>query len=148
MVEYKMTTWILVANAAEARLLTSENLRIGELTLLREFVHPDSRKRASELKSDHPGHYTTNAGMHGAYSKQDPTEIEAEHFAIQLAHELKAGWNKNQYKNLIIITPAHFHGLIRKHLDHHLPEIVHISKNYTRYSLEKLTSSLREHLFV
>ena len=142
-----MTTWILVANAAEAKLFTSDNLRTGELTLLREFAHPESRQKASELKSDHPGHYTTGAGIHGSYSKQDPTDIEAEHFAIQLAHELKAGSDKNHYKHLVMVTPAHFHGLIRKHLDNHLPDIVHISKNYTRYTTEKLISSLREHLF-
>ncbi|HBS51651.1 MAG TPA: hypothetical protein DEA62_01490, partial [Coxiellaceae bacterium] len=38
-------TWILVANAAEAKLLTTDNLRIGELELVREFVHPESRKK-------------------------------------------------------------------------------------------------------
>lgn len=145
----KMTTWILVANSAEARLLASENLRVvGELKLLREFVHPDSRKKIADLTSDKPGHYKTDAGIRGAYSKNDPKEVEAEHFAVQLAHELKSGWDQNQYKRLITITPAHFSGLMKKHLDNHLADIVHISKDYTRYPLAKLAESLKEHLFV
>ncbi|HBS51652.1 MAG TPA: host attachment protein, partial [Coxiellaceae bacterium] len=38
--------------------------------------------------SDKPGHYKTDGNAHSAYSKNDPKEVEAEHFAIQLAHEL------------------------------------------------------------
>lgn len=143
-----MTTWILIANAAEAELITSDNLRTGELTLLRKLEHPDSRKKASELVSDGPGHYKTDSGMRGSYSsKSDPKEVEAEHFAIELAHELKVGWNQNQYKHLIIVAPAHFYGLMGKHFDSHLPDITHISKDYTRYTLSKLAESLKEHLF-
>ena len=143
-----MTTWILVANAAEAKLLATENLRVGKLQLLREFVYPDSRKKATDLMSDKPGHYKTDMGARSAYSKNDPKEVAAEHFAIQLAHELKSSWDKNQYKHLVIVTPAHFYGLIKKHLSRHLSDIVHVSKDYTKHNLVKLTSSLQEQLFV
>lgn len=143
-----MITWILVANSAEAKLLTSENLRTGDLKLLRELNHPDSRKKTGDLISDKPGHYKTDGGMRGAYTKTDPKEVEAKHFALQLAHELKAGWDQNQYKHLVIITPAHFYGLLGKYLDSHLADIIHISKDYTRYPLAKLAESLKEHLFV
>ncbi len=142
-----MTTWILVANAAEAKLLTSENLHVGSLKPLREFFHPDSRKKATELTSDKPGRYQSDNGAHGAYNKNDPKEVEAEHFAIQLAHELKAGLGQNSYQHLVIISPAHFYGLINEHLEGHIPEVTHISKDYTKYPLPKLSSSLKEHLF-
>lgn len=144
-----MTTWILVADSAKARILSSENLRIiSELQLLRELEHPDSRKKTSELASDKPGHYKTDGGMRGSYDKNEPKEVEAEYFAIQLAHELKAGWDQNKYKHLIIVTPAHFYGLLGKHLDKHLADIIHFSKDYTGYPIEKLAESLKEHLFV
>lgn len=142
-----MTTWILVANAAESKLYTSENLRIGELELLREFTHLNSRKKITELMSDKPGHYKTDTGIRGSYSKNDPKEVEAEHFAIQLAHELKTGWNQKQYEHLVIVTPAHFYGLMKKHLDDHLSNAVHVSKDYTKYTPQKLAISLRGHLF-
>ena len=145
----KTKTWILVANAAEAKILTTDNLRVGELELVREFVHPESRKKISELMSDKPGHYKTDGNAHSAYSKNDPKEVEAEHFAIQLAHELKAGWDKNQYKKLIMVMSAHFYGLIKKHMhDNHALEVVHVLKDYTRYPLAKLHESLKEHLLV
>src|SRR3989304_2009389 len=136
----KTKTWILVANAAEAKILTTDNLRVGELELVREFAHPESRKKASELMSDKPGHFKTDGNAHSAYSsKSDPKEVEAEHFAIQLAHELKASWDKNQYKKLIIVTSAHFYGLIKKHMhDNHALEVIHILKDYTRYPISRL----------
>jgi protein required for attachment to host cells len=144
-----MITWILIANSAEAKLLTSENLRVvNKLKLLRELQHPNSRKKAADLMSDKPGHYKTDGGTRCSYAKNDPKEVEAEHFAIQLAHELKAGWDQNLYKRLVVVTPAHFYGLIGKHLDNHLSDIIHISKDYTKYPLTKLAESLKEHLCV
>ena len=92
-----MKTWILVANAAEAKLLSTDNLRVGELGLVGEFTHPDSRKKAAELTSDKRGRYQTDLGAHGAFSKNDPKEVELEHFAIQLSHELKSGWGLKIY---------------------------------------------------
>ena len=142
-----MITWILVANSADAKIFTSENLRIGDLKMLRELTHPDSRKKTSELVSDKPGHYKTDGGMHGSYEKNEPKEVEAEHFATELARELKTSWDKNQYKHLVIVAPAHFHGLMKKHLDTHLADIVYIAKDYTRYTTEKLAESLKEHLY-
>lgn len=142
-----MTTWILVANAAEAKFFTSENLRVGKLELVRELTHPDSRKKVGELRSDKPGHYKTDGGAHGSYSETDPKEVEAEHFAIQLARELKSAWDQNKYKHLVMVTPAHFHGLLKKHLDHHLADIIYIPKDYTKYPVAKLEESLKERLY-
>ena len=144
-----MTTWILVANSAEAKILTSENLRLTkELKLLRKLEHPASRKKTSDIVSDKPGHYQTDGGAHGAFGKNDPKDVEAEHFAIQLVHELKSAYDQNQYKHLVIFTPAHFYGLLEKHLNKHLSDIVHFSKDYTRYPLERLAETVKEHLFV
>lgn len=142
-----MITWILIANAAAAKIITSENLRQGGWQLLREFMHPDSRKKVTELISDKPGHYKTDMGARGSYSKNDPKEVVAEHFAIQLAHELKAGWDKNQYDQLVVVTPAHFYGLMKKHLSKNLATIMHVAKDYTKYTLSELTTGLQEQLF-
>lgn len=149
-----MITWILVANSAEAKILTSENLRIvSELKLLRELQHSNSRKKVTDLMPDKPGHYKVDSGMRGSFTKNDPKEVEAEHFAIQLVNELKSGLDKNHYKHLVIVTPAHFYGLIEKHMGSHFlsgvtrPDITHISKDYTKHPLAKLAESLKEHLF-
>lgn len=144
-----MKTWILVANSAEAKLLSTDNLRVGELTLVRELTHPESRQKGCDLMSDKSGHYSTAGSARGAFSDHDPKEVEAEHFAIQLAHELKVGWGDNQYENLLIVTPAHFYGVLKKHLhDNSAITITHLSKDYTKHALPELHSSLKEMLFV
>jgi len=144
-----MTIWILLANSAEAKVLATDNLRVGELKLLREFIHPESRKKISELMTDKPGHYKTDTNAHSAYSKSNPKDVEVEHFALQLAHELKAGLDHNLFKKIIIIAPAHFYGVLKKHFDvpHHIEE-VHILKDYTKYTLGKLHVALKDHLLV
>ena len=143
-----MKTWILVANAAEAKLLTSDNLRVGETALVKEFSHPESRKKVSELISDKPGHYKTDANTRGAYSENDQKEIEADHFALELARELKKHWDQHQFKKLLIVTPAHFYGLLKKHLclggD---LEKIHILKDYTKHNHHDLSEAIKGQLF-
>jgi protein required for attachment to host cells len=143
-----MKTWILVANAADAKILATESLRTGELVLMRELSHPESRRKNSDLVSDKPGHFKLDSGAHSAYSKGDPKEVEADHFALQLVHELKNGWDQHKFQKLLVVAPAHFYGLLKKHV-HFLDtvEIAHLSKNYIRYPLPKLHASLKEHFF-
>lgn len=144
-----MTTWILIANAAEAKILSTDNLRTGELTLIQELVHPESRKKVSDLIADKPGHYKTDTNIRGAYSKNNPKQVEAEHFAIQIKNELQSGWDKNQYKSLVIVTPAQFYGLVKKHFHFNSAmKVRHIPKDYTKYTLIKLHASLKEHLLI
>ncbi len=142
-----MITWILIANAAKAKIFSASNLRRGDLKLLCELNHPDSRKKTGDLMSDKPGHYKAGGASRGVFIKNDPKEVEAEHFAIQLAHKLKADWNKNEYNQLVIVSPAHFYGLMKKHLDDNITDIVYIPKDYTRYPVAKLADSLKKHLF-
>ncbi|MCL5260528.1 MAG: host attachment protein [Gammaproteobacteria bacterium] len=142
-----MTTWVLVANTAGARIYQSENLRVDNLNLIKELPHPEGRKKISELISDHLGHYKSDTGSRGAFSKGDPKENEAEHFAIMLAKELKTEHEQNKYQDLVLVMPAHFHALLAKHL-RVTNNVVHIAKDYTKYALPKLTQALREHLFV
>lgn len=143
-----MKTWILVANSATAKILATDNLRTGELEIVDEFSHPESRKKSSDLVSDKPGHYKTDVGVRGAYSDADHKEVEMDHFALELVHKLKAGLHQNQYKNLIIVASSHFYGVIKKHFHEHKIEINHIAKDYTKYTILELRDALREKLFV
>ena len=141
-----MTTWILVANSAEANLYSSENLRTHDAKLVCEFKHPDSRKKITDLVSDHLGHFKTDSGAHGAFTKGDPKDNEAEHFALELAHELKAGHDQGKFKKLIVVAPGHFYAHISKHMHNNITDITHIVKDYTKYNLSKLNESLKEQL--
>lgn len=141
-----MTTWILVADAGKARIFCSKNLRVGELELVKEFSHPESRKKATDLVADRQGRYKAN-GCGGAYvPKNDPKIVAADHFALLLAKELLAGEGHNQYKSLVIVAPAHFYSLVHKHLSGSHADLAHINKDYTKFNVTRLTASLQQHL--
>jgi protein required for attachment to host cells len=140
-------TWILVANAAEARFFQFKNLRTDKLELIKELKHADSLKKVTDLVSDKPGHYRTSSGARGSYEKADPKEHETQIFMMQLIQELKAAHDKKKYEDLIIVTPAHFYGLLQKHLsNHNIPAPKHVPKDYTKYDVDKLMASLKKHL--
>lgn len=147
---HMMMTWVLVANSAIASLYHSSNLRVGALHLFKEYVHPESRKKVSDLISDKQGHYQTDGGARGAYSKSHPKEVEAEHFAQELIDELKIHCNFDAIKSLLIVAPDGFYKHIEKHLNinhHNQDKISHIAKDYTQYSIQELTTTLKENLF-
>ncbi len=136
---------ILVANSAEAFLYSCENLRILDLVLIKEFTHPDSRKKISDLICDKPGHFKTDGGAHGSYEKGDPKKVEAEHFALELAKFVKSTVGSANNVKLIVVTPSHFCSLIKKHLDVNIKDTICISKDYTKHQGKELIESLREH---
>jgi protein required for attachment to host cells len=144
------TTWLIVANASQATLYETET-HPKTLTLLKEFFHPASRAKGSELASDRPGHFQGEAlGMegttHGAFNEPiDPKEYEHERFAIELVKALDAGRSANRYENLIIAASPHFHGLLNKHMNEQVAGMVsrHIEKDYTTETPEGLLGKLR-----
>lgn len=142
-------TWLIVANASQATLYETES-KPKTLKLLKEFLHPASRAKGSELASDRPGHFQAESrGMegttHGSFNEPiDPKSYEQERFAIELAGELEAGRTSNSYKNLIIVASPHFHGLLNKHLNQHVAGMVsrHVEKDYTAETTEGLLGKL------
>lgn len=144
-----MDTWVLVANASAAKLYTSENLRHNHLVLLDEYSHPDSRKKRTELISDRPGSYEGRGICHGTFvERSDPKEVEAEHFAQELASKLNSGRNSNSYEKLLLIASPHFQGLLKKHMDAKVSQkVTHvIEKDYTKIPEKALVAYIHTHL--
>ncbi len=142
-----MNTWILVANASKAFLYSSENLYTGDLQLVEELRHPESRKKGVDLITDGPGGYATDHGARSAYEKSHPKEDEAEIFAIKLASLLKDGNYNNDYEQLVLVATSHFYGLMKKHMDFTVDEFIHIDKDYTQLTQRELVKHLHEHMF-
>jgi len=101
-------TWIMVANASQAKLFSNSGPHKG-LTLIKELLHPESREKTSNLVSDRSG---ANAGTgHGAFLQAtDPKHHEAERFAQELTRELEEGRVRNAYDRLILVASAPFMG--------------------------------------
>ena len=140
-----MSQWILVANSSRAFLYNSENLRTSNLSLLKEFSHPDSRKKVTELVSSRSGSFRGSMGSNAAYEGTNPKDVEAGIFAQELCKELKEVCT-SKTDTLYIVTTAHSYGLLEKHLNCKA-KIEYIAKDYTRYKQPELLETLREHIF-
>ncbi|MEK6747722.1 MAG: host attachment protein [Pseudomonadota bacterium] len=141
------TTWILVANASEARLYN--NVKDSQdIEIVKEFSHPASRAKGSELASDRSGAYQSQ-GASGSYAEpSDPKDYEVERFAMELSKELEAGRTANRFVSLILVAAPHFYGLLKTHIGVHLNAMVtaHITKDYTKLSAKDLLAHIREHV--
>lgn len=138
--------WVLVATTVSARVY---QLSGKALRLIDTLEHPDGLKKSCDLSADRPGRY--GASYTGQVSSFDPPhtpkEIETDKFACQLIQYLEKARNANHYQALTLIMPAHFWGLLHKHLSK--PLLLLIDKiiqknvlNLTKNSLEKYIIAL------
>lgn len=128
------TTWILIANASQARLFKAEK-STKNMELIALFFHPQSRERTVDLVSDVPGRYRNGISPKSNFEEAtSPKQHEIESFAHELAEKLNEGRNKNLYKNLIVIAPSHFQGLLNKFCNSHVKNLIitTLHKDYTK----------------
>lgn len=145
-----MTTWILVANASDAKLYSCEHIHSQDVHFEKEFQHLKSRLKTSEILADKSGNYRMSKGAaSSAYeTKVTPKQMEAEYFAEELAKEIVKDYNEKKFSDLILIMPAHFHSLVTKHLHVHFKEKLFIPKDYTKFTIPDLSAAIKEHLLV
>ena len=111
-----MRTWILLADAASARLYASGE-RPGDWTLLRELQHPESRMRPSGLLSDKPGRVKQSTGSRAAMEPHTPRKkVEAERFAREIAQALDESVVSGACERLVLVAPPAFLGVLRDKL--------------------------------
>ena len=131
-------TQILVANSSQAHMYKSHKAKIlngdANLELVGEFLHPESRKKNSELGADRSGSYSNpkSAGNSTFMESSNLKEQEADLFAKELSRFLEKGRLNNDFQELIVIAPAHFQGLLGKHFNSNIQSMVYlnIEKDY------------------
>jgi protein required for attachment to host cells len=142
------TTWILVSNASQARILAGQDATRA-FSLVEEFSHPQSREKGIDVLSDRPGRVLQRTGL-GERSAmepdQTPREIEAEHFARALAERLERGLQDHAFSRLAIVAPPHFLGLLRQQLSKDVEKhlVVSLDKDYTQVEPRELPDLLPE----
>jgi protein required for attachment to host cells len=112
-----MKNWLLVANAARARIL--EEAEPGSYVHVADLVHPQSRQKGSELASDRQGHVKGSGPGPGgtAYGpRTDPRERERDQFAQQVAKQLSDGVAAGQCAGMILVASNPFLGDVKSHL--------------------------------
>lgn len=106
--------WILIANAARARLLQQDG-EGGPLVLVQSFEHRASRLRTSELADDQAGRERTDSrfGAVAYLPRLDAHEKEELRFAHELADELEQGAAAGRCETITLFAPPRFLGALR-----------------------------------
>ena len=110
-----MTLWILVADAALAR-VAEVSARKALPRLIHTFAHPLSRAKGMDIVTDRPGSVRGSFGAEAMGPTTPPKQTEAEEFARQLTAFLGKQFDAHQYDALAILAPARFMGLLRTDL--------------------------------
>ena len=137
-------TWILVANASVATLYDYTPLDSGasaqsrpKLTVIEEFLHPDSRKSDRELTTDREGAYISRGGHGNFVEASDPHQYAGLVFARELARKLEQGRVQHQFGSLMLVAGPRFMGLLRQSIDEHPLKKVSIQEIQKELTHEK-----------
>lgn len=114
-----MKNWIMIADAARAAIFVP-HLIGKELENIREFSHPLSRAKNTDILTDRSSQVQHARSSQFAAAITAPTEpkmLEAEEFARTLAHDLKHASDRHEFDRIALVAPPHFLGLLREALD-------------------------------
>lgn len=137
-----MKNWIVVANAARARVLEEPDptkagaRRRVPFVDVADLVHPQSRQKGSELGGDRSGHVEGSApGLAGAayMPRTDPREREHDRFAREVARMLDHGVAEGRCAGLILVATNPFLGRLKHHLGEQAQKLIlrTVSADYT-----------------
>ena len=129
-----MKNWLVVGNAAKARVLEEADAGRGYLHVA-DRVHPESRQKGVELASGRPGHVMGSAHVGGtAYEpRTDVREREHDLFACEVAGLLNDGVAGGRCAGLVLVASNPFLGHLKAHLSEQARKLIlrTVSADYT-----------------
>ncbi len=119
-----------------------------EFELVTQWDHPESREKGIDLMTDRQGHYQAHMThtARGAYeAHMGPRKQEKDQFARILVNYLEDCQKHDSLDHVTIIAPAHFWGLMEKHLSKRMSSIIDevIQKDYTSLSQKEIKAVLQ-----
>jgi protein required for attachment to host cells len=135
-------TWILIADAAQARLFEASGN--GEhWTQLESFDNPEGRAQSRAFHSEASGGLQTDEGTYfrSAMEPLSIKKVESQRFARELSQRLDRG----NFARLIIVAPPEFLGMLRKELSSGVKAklLDSIAKDYTHARPQQLEKDLQ-----
>jgi protein required for attachment to host cells len=142
--------WIVVANAARARVLEQTD-QLSEFTELADLVHPQSRQTAVDMAREHgggrPGHVQGMVAGQGSASfspHTDPREREHERFAREVAAQVNRGVAAGHCAGITLVASDPFLGELKAHLSVPARKLLlrTVASDYTGLSHHELAQRL------
>ena len=117
-------SWVIVANKSSARIF--EQKKKNSLTLVECLYNPEAKVKEADIVSDRIGSSAQSNGHgHQSFSsKTSAKEYGEEVFAKEINDFLEKSRNKNSFKDLVVIAPPSFLGVIKKKLNKELSKQV------------------------
>lgn len=141
-----MTTYIVVADAARARIFTRDALNLTEHESL---VHAAGRLHEGDLITDSRGadvHESTSTSSRSSGEEGAASQHENELFAKEVAKRLYGARVDNSMEKLIMVAPPKFLGLLREKLDNTTHKLVihTLSKDLSKASLTDIQNAVSD----
>ncbi len=113
-------TWVMVADAARARLFMSDGQDVQPIDGA-TFDNPAAHGFSRDLRSDKPGRTIESVGgaHHAQEPKHDPHREAKAAFARRVADYVEQGARDGKFDNLVMVAPPQMLGDLRGALGHH-----------------------------
>lgn len=141
-----MNTWIVVSDASRARIFAfGDDERAW--TLIRELEHPESRAKETDLVDGEHGRTRQSAGAGGRPTMEPTTpqkRVEHSAFAQDLAELLEHGYDAHEFRDLVLVAPPQFLGILRGAIGAKLEKhvVATLDKDYTGSNPRELQTRL------
>lgn len=140
-----MTTYIVVADAARARVFTRDALKLEEKESL---VHAEGRLHEGDLVTGTTGGVDESTSHTRRASRGDSVALdhESEIFAKQVAERIYKARVDNSMDKLILVAPPRFLGVLRDKLDGPSSKlIIHtLDKDLSKSSLSDIQEAVSD----
>jgi protein required for attachment to host cells len=148
--QFPPVIWVVVADRARSRILSSSWPTPNGWTEVADLVHAEGALKESEVKTDGQGMFReASAGhQHTGQPRTDFKHQTAERFAEEIVAFLEDGRSHNKFGKLGLVCAPLFLGVLRKNLSSPLAGMVtlEIDKDYTHAPLKELSSHLKDAL--
>jgi protein required for attachment to host cells len=142
------TTWIVVADACRARLMSAHRPD-GALHETEALANPEARLHEGDLVSDRGGRDSNRDGStHGLDTGDKAKSESADRFAAEVCERLEEGRRRSAFSRLYVVGAPAFLGLMRKHQSNALRGTIvgEVAKDITTQSLEQIRARLPQPL--
>ena len=139
--------WILVADAAQARLFRRD-ADTDPLVPVATYAHPASHLRPSAGGADRPGHGSSDRHVGGVSfePRAEPHRKEHRRFAHELAERLEQAAGRHEYARLSVYAPPEFLGDLRAELGAATQQRLRIARDLDlcAYGLDELEKRIAQ----